>query len=144
MTSNVGTKRASTEKGLGFVSNENENYKDILDKELKNKFPPEFINRLDEVVYFNTLNDDNLRQIIKIEMDNLKVRLESNSYKVEYLDNVVDYLMKIVEKEKEYGARPILRTIQKEVENKIIDIILNNEEKTSFFISSQENVLVIS
>lgn len=144
MTSNVGTKRASTEKGLGFVSNENEKYKDILDKELKNKFPPEFINRLDEVVYFNTLNDDNLRQIIKIEMDNLKVRLESNSYKVEYLDNVVDYLMKIVEKEKEYGARPILRTIQKEVENKIIDIILNNEEKTSFFISSQENVLVIS
>lgn len=141
LTSNVGTRRASIEKSVGFITNEDDKYKSIIEKELKDKFPPEFLNRLDEIVYFNSLTDDNLKEIIKLEMKNMIKRFNKSGYEVKYDENTINYLLGIICKEKEYGARPILRTIQKEIENKIIDIILNDENKTYFNISCEENVL---
>lgn len=143
LTSNVGTKRASVDKGIGFTNDEDEKYKSVLEKELKDKFPPEFLNRLDEIIYFNSLTDENLKDIIKIELNKVLNRFVNNGYEVIVNDNVIDYLLSIVVKEKEYGARPILRTIQKEIENRVIDMLLENEDKTQFNINCEEKSIVV-
>ena len=132
-TSNVGTKAASDfGKGIGFKTDENANTKRILLKEFKNKFPPEFINRLTNVIYFNKLTDDNLKDIIKLEISKLSNRLTNIGYSISYDDATIDYLLDIVKTEKEYGARPIIRTIQEEIEDKITDLLLENEYPTNY------------
>ena len=148
-TSNVGTKAASDfGKGIGFNENEGENTKKILSKQLKNRFPPEFINRIDNVIYFNSLTDDNLKDIIKIELGKLDDNMVSIGHKMEYDDNVVNYLLEIVKKDKEFGARPIMRAIQDEIEDKITDSILENdyEDGHLFKISccNDENEIVVA
>lgn len=142
LTSNVGTKQASVDKGIGFTVNSDEKYRSVLEKELKDKFPPEFLNRLDEIVYFNSLTDENLKKIIEIELNKTIERFEKNGYNIVYDDNVADYLLNIVLKDKDYGARPILRTIQKEIENKIVDMVLNDENITNFNIKQEEKSLI--
>ena len=127
-TSNVGAKVASEfSRGIGFHEDETENTKKILLKQLKNRFPPEFLNRIDDVIYFNSLTDDNLKDIIRIEMGKLEKNLSSIGHEMEYGEDVVEYLLAIVKTEKEFGARPIMRAIQEEVENKITDAILMND-----------------
>ena len=110
-----------------FLEQKEENEKRILLKQLKNKFPPEFINRLDNVIYFNALNDDDLKKIIRLEIGKLQKRLLEIGHSLEYGDDVVDFILNIVSEEKEYGARPIIRTIQDEIEDKITDMILEND-----------------
>lgn len=143
LTSNVGAKRAQNENSIGFNVNENENKKDIIEKELKNKFPPEFINRLDEIVYFNQLTDDNLKEIVKLELNKLVERVQGLGHKLEYTEGVVDYIFKLTEKEKKYGARPIGRAIQREVENKVTDVLLENEEEHIALTADVENNCII-
>lgn len=127
-TSNVGAKAASDfGNGIGFKENVDENTKKILTKQLKNRFPPEFLNRIDDVIYFNSLTDDNLKDIIKIEMGKLETNIESIGHHMEYNDDVVNYILSIVKNEKEFGARPIMRAIQDNIEDKITDSILENE-----------------
>ena len=127
-TSNVGAKTASDfSKGIGFNENEAENSKRILLKQLKNKFPPEFLNRVDDVIYFNSLTEDNLKQIIKLEINKFENRLKEIGYFVNYGDDVVDYIFNIIKDEKEYGARPIMRAIQDTIEDVITDALLEND-----------------
>ena len=148
-TSNVGAKTASDfGKGIGFNENEDENTKKILTKQLKNRFPPEFLNRIDDVIYFNSLTDENLKAIIKIEMSKLGNNLESIGHDMKYGDDVVEYLLAIVKTEKEFGARPIMRAIQDEIEDKITDAILENDYESghTFQISccADENEVVVA
>ena len=135
MTSNVGAKRAASERGIGFAIDENANKKDIIEKELKKKFPPEFINRIDEVAYFNNLTDDNLKNIIRLELNKLVKKIESIGHSFVYDNDSVDYVFDIIAKQKEYGARPILRAIQSEFENKITDLLIDNEYTNHKFVS---------
>ena len=128
-TSNVGTKEA-IENGnmIGFTNpGTDEHKKNILRKELKNKFAPEFINRIDDIIYFNTLTDDNFREIIKLELNKTVKKLEEIGYELTYNEDVVDYILDKISTEKEYGARPIMRVIQEDIENQITDYILENE-----------------
>lgn len=138
-TSNIGTKAASDfSKGVGFGANDNT--KKILIKELKNKFPPEFINRLNSVIYFNSLTDDNLKEIIKLEINKMEQRLKEIGYNLVYDDCVVDYLLSIVKDEKDFGARPVIRAIQNELEDKITDLLLMNSYNNGYaFSASCEN-----
>ena len=93
MTSNIGARKASElGNGLGFVSNEDMNKKSIIDKELRRKFTPEFINRIDQIVYFNSLTDDNLKNIVKLEINKFNNRLNNIEYNIEYTDDVVNYI----------------------------------------------------
>lgn len=132
-TSNVGTKAANDfGKGIGFNTDADENSKKILLKELKKKFPAEFINRLTNVIYFNSLTDENLKDIIKLEIKKFENRLNEIGYNVEYDENVIDYILNIVKDEKEYGARPIARAIQDEIEDKITDLLLENEYENGY------------
>lgn len=124
-TSNIGAKTASEfGKGIGFKEDVEANSKRILLKQLKNKFPPEFLNRVDDIIYFNSLTEDNLKQIIKLEIDKFEKKLNEIGYSVEYNDSVIDYIFNIVKDEKEYGARPIMRAIQDTIEDKITDALL--------------------
>lgn len=127
-TSNVGAKAASEfGKGIGFKENEEENTKRILLKQLKGRFPPEFLNRIDDVIYFNSLTDDNLKDIIRIEMDKLENNVKSIGHEMEYDNDVIEFILAIVKDEKEFGARPIMRAIQDNIEDKITDAILDND-----------------
>lgn len=145
-TSNVGAKAASEfGRGIGFKEDEDTNTKKILLKQLKNRFPPEFLNRIDDVIYFNSLTDENLKDIIKIEMNKLNDNLKAIGYSMTYDDASVDYVLNIVKDEKEYGARPIMRAIQDEIEDKITESILenSNEEGYVFVVSCDDNNNVI-
>ena len=127
LTSNVGAKNAAGEKAIGFGKNDGDKSRNVIEREMKNKFPPEFLNRLDEIVFFNNLSDDNLRKIIEIELNNLNSRLEKIGYSLKYDDSVVNHILSSAMKEKEYGARPINRIIRKDIEDRITDIILMND-----------------
>lgn len=132
-TSNVGAKAASDfGKGIGFSNDEEGNTKRILLKQLKNRFPPEFLNRINDVIYFNTLNDENLNKIIKIEIKKLQDRLNGIGYSMEYDDNVVKYILQEIQEEKDFGARPIIRSIQENIEDKLTDKMLENEYEKGY------------
>lgn len=137
-TSNIGAKAASDfGKGIGFKEDESANSKKILLKQLKNKFPPEFLNRLDDIIYFNPLNEDDIKKIIKLEIGKFEKKLENIGYTVSYDDNVIEFIFNIVNDEKEYGARPIIRAIQDTIEDKLTDALLSGdfENGHSFVIS---------
>lgn len=132
-TSNVGAKAASEfGKGIGFANDEEENTKRILLKQLKNRFPPEFLNRINDVIYFNTLSDDNLNSIIKIEINKLEDRLENMGYSMEYDEDVVKYILNQIQEEKDFGARPIIRSIQENIEDKLTDKLLENDYEKGY------------
>lgn len=145
MTSNIGAKQASEMgKGLGFVNDESANKKSIIEKSLKQTFTPEFINRIDQIVYFNSLSDDNLKDIVKLEINKFNKRLNELTYNLTYTEEVVDYLHSLAIKQKEYGARPIIRLIQDKIEDQITDLMLNNEYNENYtFIATYEDERII-
>ena len=133
MTSNIGAKQASDfGGGVGFNTNEIDNRKSIIEKELKRKFTPEFLNRLDKIVYFNSLTDDNLKDIVRLEINKFKKRLNDIKFNIKYDDCVVSYIHEQTLKQKEFGARPIIRLVQNNLEDKITDMILENEYEPDY------------
>ena len=96
-------------------------------KELKREFPPEFLNRIDDIIYFNSLTTDNLREIIKLELGYFNKRINEIGYSISYEEDVVDYILKDILNETEYGARPVCRSIRKNIENKITDLLVDND-----------------
>ena len=127
MTSNVGAKKAANTRGIGFASDNALIKEDVLRKELKNEFPPEFLNRIDDIVYFNSLTDDNLKKIIKLELGYLKKRVNNINYDINFDDTVIDLIFNDVIAEKEYGARPINRVIRSKIENNLTDLLVEND-----------------
>ena len=129
MTSNIGVKKLQDfGTGVGFKSAVNtyveEEYKrDMLKKELTKFFAPEFLNRIDEVVIFNPLKKEEVKQIVKLEMDKLSDRLTNLKYKISYDESVLD-LISEVGFDETYGARPIKRAIQDKIEDFISEEVL--------------------
>lgn len=137
MTSNIGAKQAAElGGGLGFVSDEDANKKSIIEKQLKQKFAPEFLNRIDKIVYFNSLTDDNLKDIVKLEMNKFSKRLKEIKYNITYDESVVNYIHEEAIKQKEYGARPIIRLVQNNIEDLITDLILENDYSPEYTFSA--------
>jgi ATP-dependent Clp protease ATP-binding subunit ClpC len=132
MTSNIGVKKLQDfGTGVGFKSNNsdaiNEEYKrDILKKELSKFFAPEFLNRIDDVVIFNSLKKPEIEKIVKLELDKLMERLIGKKYNVTYENSVID-LISNVGFDIQFGARPIKRAIQDKIEDLISEKILLNE-----------------
>lgn len=137
MTSNIGAKAASDfGNGLGFVENKGMNKRSIIDKELKKKFTPEFLNRLDKIVYFNDLTDDNMRDIVKIELEKLNKRMRDINYNLVYDDSVISYVQEKAKETNGMGARPILRVIQNDIEDKVTDLMLENDYTPNYSFSA--------
>ena len=146
MTSNIGAKQAAEfGAGVGFVTDETKNKKTIIEKQLKQKFTPEFLNRIDKIVYFNTLTDDNLRDIVKLEINKFGKRLKEIKYNIKYDDSVVNFIHEQAIKQKEYGARPIIRLVQNNLEDSITDLILENDYQPeyTFSITCNDNKISI-
>lgn len=132
LTSNLGIKKFSDfGTGISFTSSKygnEEAKKSMLMAELKKFFSPEFLNRIDDTVVFNTLNDENVKKITRIELDKLIDRLKESKYNFTYDDSIVDLISKIGFDET-YGARPIKRAIQDKIEDLISDEVLNDVVK---------------
>ena len=142
MTSNVGSRKLKDfGTGVGFSTNavmENQNMaeQNIIDKDLKQTFAPEFLNRIDEMIYFNSLTNEQLIQIVDLELNKLRKRIEAISLNLEVKKSVKEYIISTITN-LSYGARPIRRAIQNLIEDKLSDILLNNQEekKTKILIS---------
>jgi len=131
MTSNVGAKLITDSKKLGFSNGDEndkkasyENTKKEITNELKKEFRPEFINRIDEIIVFHKLDDDDLNKILDLMINNLKARLETQGILIEIDDSVKEYIIK-QNTDKNYGARPLRRAMQSVIEDNITDSILN-------------------
>jgi|LakMenEpi03Aug12_release.lakeMendotaPanAssembly.Ray.scaffolds.fasta_scaffold46359_5 ATP-dependent Clp protease ATP-binding subunit ClpC len=130
MTSNIGVKEVNSfGKSMGFETTsslltEETRVRDIIEKALKKKFRPEFLNRIDEAIVFRHLSQEDIHKIIYLEIEQLEKRLNEMSYKLKISKDAVEFLGKQGYDEA-YGARPLARAIQHYVEDTIADEILN-------------------
>ena len=134
MTSNIGTRKLKEfGTGVGFDTDykrkdENKLSSEVLKKSLSKKFSPEFLNRIDEIVVFNQLSSVEIEKIAKIEISNFVNRLKEIDYDVK-IDNKVYKFISVKGFDKEFGARPIKRAIQKYLEDPLAKKIVNSEVK---------------
>ena len=153
MTSNVGARKLKDfgASGVGFGTAarkmaEDDNARGVIQAALKKTFAPEFLNRIDDVIVFNSLEKDDIHKIIDIELAKLFARIKDLGYYLSLSDEAKDY---IVEKgfDKEYGARPLKRAIQKHIEDALAEEIVNSQlsEGDSIFMNfdKEEEKLVI-
>jgi ATP-dependent Clp protease ATP-binding subunit ClpC len=151
MTSNVGAKRVSDlGAGVGFKtsSSEEQQYevrKTMIQKALKQQFNPEFLNRIDDIILFNSLNDETLRKIIGIEVNNLNKRLINKNYKINFDKTVINRIYELNSQE-EYGARPLKRIIQNLCEDFLSEEILKGTilENVQYTLKYKDENLLIS
>ncbi|HLV45420.1 MAG TPA: ATP-dependent Clp protease ATP-binding subunit [Flavobacterium sp.] len=129
MTSNVGARQLKDfGQGVGFgtlakQSQAEDNSKSIIENALKKAFAPEFLNRIDDVIVFNSLEKDDIRKIINIEIEKVYKRVENLGYQLSLTEKALDF---IAEKgyDKQYGARPLKRAIQKYIEDALAEEIV--------------------
>jgi ATP-dependent Clp protease ATP-binding subunit ClpC len=156
MTSNIGSRQLKEfGTGVGFNTAAREAEKaelqrDVIEKSLKKAFAPEFINRIDDIIYFNSLGREEIHKIIDIELKGLFGRVKAMGYGVEMDEKAKDFLVKKGWDE-QYGARPLRRAIQRYVEDDLADEIIKadilpgdtvkitaDDEKISFEIEKGE------
>ena len=137
MTSNTGSRQLKDfGTGVGFTTRSKEDTKTedskaVIEKQLKKTFAPEFLNRIDDVITFNSLSKDDIGKIIDIEVDKLVERVSQLEYSLTLSDTAKDYI-ESKGYDPEYGARPLKRAIQKYVEDPITEEIISvNPEKGS-------------
>ena len=131
MTSNIGARQVKDfGRGLGFETasqkaQSSDIEKGVIEKELKKTFSPEFLNRIDDIVIFNALEQHDIRKIVDIELKVLITRIEKLGYQINITDSAKDF---ISEKgfDSKYGARPLNRAIQKHVEDLIAEHVVNS------------------
>ncbi|MEK9618746.1 MAG: ATP-dependent Clp protease ATP-binding subunit [Flavobacteriales bacterium] len=153
MTSNIGARQLQDfGTGVGFgtktrTENDQENIKGVIQSALKKAFAPEFLNRIDDVVIFNSLVKKDILKIIDIELDKLFKRINSLGYKVELTKNAKEY---VAEKgfDEKYGARPLNRAIQKYIEDPLAEEIIQKKVKEGDVIKidfdkKKEEIIVI-
>ena len=130
LTSNLGVKKLQDfGTGIGFSSNtygNEEAKKQVLMKEMKNFFSPEFLNRIDDTIVFNSLSQEDIKKITDIELKKLVNRLNEMKYTISYDETLVEYLAKIGFDEL-YGARPLKRAIQDKVEDLLSEEVLTGK-----------------
>ncbi|MDD6484229.1 MAG: ATP-dependent Clp protease ATP-binding subunit [Clostridiales bacterium] len=137
MTSNLGAKEilGNMHTKLGFDSksedksqSEHEKIKNKVMDEVKRAFKPEFLNRIDEIIVFDRLSEDNIKAIARLMLKSLEARLSENEIKVEFDDNAVSAVAK-AGFDPTYGARPLRRAIQSSIEDMLSEKIINGEVK---------------
>ena len=129
LTSNVGTRQLSEfGAGIGFGADslDDKATERMLTKALQRTFPPEFVNRLDDIIVFHPLNDEALAQILWLELRPLQVRLEAMGYSLELSDETQQEILRLA-RDKQYGARPLKRAIQTLIEDPLTDKLLAGE-----------------
>ena len=134
LTSNIGVKEANSfGKTMGFetdmnMASEENKIREIIEKALKKKFRPEFLNRIDEAIVFNSLTREDIHKIIYVEIEKLRGRIKEMHYGLNVTEAAIDFLAEQGYSE-EYGARPLNRAIQHYIEDAVADEILNENIK---------------
>lgn len=137
MTSNVGAMTISKQKTLGFSTNKDQeserkgNYEKMKDKimnELKQRFRPEFLNRIDDIIVFHSLTEDHISEIVKLMTRDVIQRLKAMNITLELSEDAIRLIAK-EGADLEYGARPLKRAIQKELEDQLSEAILKGDVK---------------
>ncbi|WP_375242600.1 ATP-dependent Clp protease ATP-binding subunit [Lacinutrix sp.] len=134
MTSNIGARKLKDfGTGIGFgtasqKSQEDANARAVIQNALKKSFAPEFLNRIDDVVVFNALEKEDINKIVDIELEKLLIRIKGLGYELELTNTAKDF---IADKgfDKQYGARPLKRAIQKYVEDALAEEIITSKLK---------------
>jgi ATP-dependent Clp protease ATP-binding subunit ClpB len=129
MTSNIGSYLFRKMGSIGFSDESKEpmeDYKDKIQKALRDFFKPEFLNRIDEIIIFKPLSKDDLRKIVELQLNKVKQKLEERGIEIEFSDEIKDLL---VEKgfDEVYGARPLQRAIQKYILNPLAEKIISKK-----------------
>jgi ATP-dependent Clp protease ATP-binding subunit ClpC len=128
MTSNIGARFIQKKASLGFQSTDagavDKNVADMVLNEVKRTFNPEFINRIDEIIVFDALSDDDLRRIMGLLVEQLNANLTDRRMKIVLAPEVVDWIIDVTCKDRSYGARPLRRAIQRYVEDPLSEELI--------------------
>ncbi len=133
MTSNIGARFIQKKASMGFASSDqreiNKSVSDMVLGEVKRTFNPEFINRIDEIIVFDPLSDDDLRLITRLLVDQLNLNLTDRRLQVALTPDVVDWIIDVTCKDRSYGARPLRRAIQRHVEDPLSEELIRGQLK---------------
>jgi ATP-dependent Clp protease ATP-binding subunit ClpB len=131
MTSNIGSHRILEYSGTTFAGDKFERMKDTVLEELRHHFRPEFLNRVDEIIVFHALSEEHLKQIVEIQLNGLRKRLAERHIEIELTDRARGHLVR-VGYDPTYGARPLKRAIQREIETPMARQILGGEVRDGY------------
>lgn len=125
MTSNIGAAELSTKSALGFAESETASKDDYVMSKIRAKFTPEFINRIDEIIFFHRLEKEALMEISRIALENLRCRAKGLGIELSYSQKVIETVAEAKETDK-YGARPLKRRVTELIENELALMIINS------------------
>jgi ATP-dependent Clp protease ATP-binding subunit ClpC len=130
LTSNVGQRKLNEfGPGIGFSANKSEKAKIegeiLLKKELQKTFSPEFLNRLDEIIYFDQLTKENILNILEVELERMRPRFDAIGVKIKITDSLKNKIAEVGYDPK-FGARPLKRVLQKYVEDSVAETMISN------------------
>ena len=132
MTSNIGARYLANRTQMGFtatVEQAQQKVEDLILSEVKRVFNPEFINRLDEIILFESLSEDNLRDIVALLMTQVNENLFSKEIKIDLDEDAKHWIIDKTCQDRSYGARPLRRAIQRYIEDPVSDLIIQGKLK---------------
>jgi ATP-dependent Clp protease ATP-binding subunit ClpC len=131
MTSNIGARFIQKKASMGFQAADareiQKSVNDLVLGEVKRTFNPEFINRVDEIIVFDPLSDDDLRQITRLLLGNLNQHLADRQLQLNVLPEVVDWIIDVTCRDRSYGARPLRRAIQRYLEDPLSEELIRGQ-----------------
>jgi ATP-dependent Clp protease ATP-binding subunit ClpC len=132
MTSNLGGRDLVEGEGVGFTSDgptiESKQVRELVDRELRRHFPPEFINRLDEIIVFNALGEDSMLEVARLLLEETAAVLGKKNVQIEFDPEVASWLFDQCGIDPQAGARPLRRLVKQWIEDAVADHLIQNRE----------------
>jgi ATP-dependent Clp protease ATP-binding subunit ClpC len=146
MTSNIGARYLVDRSQVGFSTKQEENQEkveDLILNEVKKLFNPEFLNRLDEVILFESLSEEDLRQIVELLLRQVNENVAPKEIKINVQENAKDWIIRKTCHDRSYGARPLRRAIQRYIEDSVAELIIQGKlkEKQTLTIYMEDDAL---
>jgi ATP-dependent Clp protease ATP-binding subunit ClpC len=132
MTSNIGARYLVNKPSLGFTSEANhtkQRVEDAMMNEVRKVFNPEFLNRLDEIIIFDSLTEEDLKEIVDLLLTHVNRNLESKKITIQLTDDAKRWIIDATCRDRSYGARPLRRAIQKYIEDPVSELIIQGKLK---------------
>jgi ATP-dependent Clp protease ATP-binding subunit ClpC len=134
MTSNIGARFIQKKASMGFQSSDTKEVAKSVNEmvlgEVRRTFNPEFINRIDEIIVFEALTDDDLRRITQLLVDQLNANLTDRQLRIELAPEVIDWIIDVTCRDRSYGARPLRRAIQRYIEDPLSEELIRGGLRT--------------
>jgi ATP-dependent Clp protease ATP-binding subunit ClpC len=146
MTSNIGARYLVDRSQVGFSTKRHEDQEkveDLILNEVKKLFNPEFLNRLDEVILFESLSEEDLRQIVELLLRQVNENVAPKEIKINLQENAKDWIIRKTCHDRSYGARPLRRAIQRYIEDSVAELIIQGKlkEKQTLTIYMEDDAL---